>query len=129
MFFSAIHFSGLGSLWPLLAALLVLLTFVVWAYARSATSSPVRTVCAGLKMLGIAALVLCLLEPLWSRQRAKPGSNYFVVLADNSEGMQIKDRGEQQSRGAQLKGKLTSDTSWQPRSEDHTSELQSLAYL
>jgi uncharacterized membrane protein len=114
MFFSAIYFSGLGSLWPLLAALIVLLTFVVWAYARSSTSSSVRAICAGLKMLGIAALVLCLLEPLWSRQRAKPGANYFVVLADNSEGMQIKDRGEQQSRGAMLKRALTSDTSWQP---------------
>jgi hypothetical protein len=114
MLISAIYFSGLGSLWPLVAALLILLTFVFWAYARSTTSSSVRAVCAALKMVGIAALVLCLLEPLWSRQRAKPGANYFVVLADNSEGMQIKDRGEQQSRGALMKRTLTSDTSWQP---------------
>lgn len=114
MFFSAIYFSSLRSLWPLLAALLVLLAFVVWAYARSSTSSPVRATCAALKMIGIAALVLCLLEPLWSRQRARPGANYFVVLADNSEGMQIKDRGAEQSRGALLKQALAKDTSWQP---------------
>jgi len=26
------------------------------------------------------------------RERARPGANYFAVLADNSQGMKIKDR-------------------------------------
>jgi len=57
--------------------------------------------------------VLCLLEPLLSKQRAKPGANYFVVLADNSQGMQIHDRGQPQSRGEQIKKVLGASGTWQ----------------
>ena len=110
-----IHLSATQSLWPLMAALAVLIGFVVWAYGRSAGSTTVRSVCTALKIIGIAALVLCLLEPLWSKQRVKPGSNYFVVLADNSQGLQIHDKGAAQSRGAMMKKVLTdSGASWQP---------------
>src|SRR5215831_13468989 len=58
-----------------------------------------RWVCLGLKFLGLLAVGFCLLEPLWSSQRARPGSNLFVIVADNSQGMQIKDRGATHSRG------------------------------
>ena len=37
------------------------------------------------------ALSLCLLEPLWSGQRARPGTNLMAVVADNSQGLQIRD--------------------------------------
>jgi len=43
-------------------------------------------------------LAACLLSLSWTAERAKPGANYFVVLADNSMGMQIKDRAESRSR-------------------------------
>src|SRR5205814_7041171 len=46
---------------------------------------------------------VCLLDPLWSGQRARPGANLFVVMADNSQGMQIKDRDETRSRGELLR--------------------------
>src|SRR5829696_3953515 len=98
-----IHLSATQALWPLLAAFAVLVGFVVWAYGRSTGSTTVRSICTALKIIGIAALVLCLLEPFWSKQRARPGSNYFVVLADNSQGLQIHDRGQSQSRGELIK--------------------------
>ena len=101
MFFSAIYLSGSESVWPFIAAFGALVAFVAWAYGRSAGSTPTRLACTALKVLGIAALILCLLEPLWSKEKAKPGANYFVVLADNSQGMQIHDRGQSQSRGDQ----------------------------
>ena len=94
-----IHLSATQALVPLLAAFAVLVGFVGWAYGRSAGSTTVRVVCTVLKIIGIAALVLCLLEPLWNKERAKPGSNYFVVLADNSQGLQIHDRNDPHSRG------------------------------
>ncbi len=110
-----IHLSATQALWPLLAAFAVLVGFVVWAYGRTAGSTAVRSVCTVLKIIGLAALVLCLLEPLWSKQRIKPGANYFVVLADNSQGLQIHDQGAAQSRGVVMK-KLLSDeaATWQP---------------
>jgi uncharacterized membrane protein len=115
MLLSELHLSATQALWPLLAAFAVLVGFVAWAYGRSAGSTSVRSVCTALKIIGIAALVLCLLEPLWSKQRARPGSNYFVVLADNSQGLQIHDRGQSQSRGELMKKSLadTGDGAWQ----------------
>src|SRR5215213_9077664 len=98
MLLAKLHLSA-QAIWPLVAAFGVLVGFVVWAYGRSAGSTTVRSICTALKIIGIAALVLCLLEPFWSKQRARPGSNYFVVLADNSQGLQIHDRGQSQSRG------------------------------
>ena len=115
MLFADIQLSATQSLWPLIAAFAVLVGFVAWAYGRSSGSRPVRITCTALKIVGIAALVLCLLEPLLNKQRAKPGSNYFVVVADNSQGLQIHDRGQAQSRGQQMK-KLLADSAaeWQP---------------
>ena len=67
-------------------------------------------------LIGLLALAACLLEPLWSRERAKPGANFFVILADNSQGMAIKDRGAARSRGEMLRGIVTGDeTKWQSK--------------
>ena len=44
-----------------------------------------------------------LLEPLWSGLHARPGANIFAIVADNSQGLQIKDRGETRSRGEVLR--------------------------
>ncbi len=99
--FAALTFSGWNWLWPSAAFLLVCLVLLAWSY-RVSPGGPLRWVCLALKVLGLLALAVCLLEPLWFGQRAKPGSNLFAVVADNSEGMQIKDQGENQTRGEQL---------------------------
>lgn len=80
------------------AALLLL----AWSY-RTAPRGWVRWTCMGLKALGIAALAFCLLEPLWSGERARPGANLFAVVADNSQGLQIHDAGAAQTRGDALR--------------------------
>jgi uncharacterized membrane protein len=115
MLLAELHLSAAQAIWPLVAALVVLVGFVIWAYGRSAGSTPTRTICTALKVIGIAALVLCLLEPLWSKQRARPGANYFVVLADNSQGLKVQDRGQSQSRGQLMKKWLAEDSAanWQ----------------
>lgn len=110
---SSLTFSGWNWLWPALAVSAIALLILAWSY-RASAGQPLRWVCFGLKTLGIAALALCLLEPLWLGQRARPGANLFAVVADNSQGMQIKDRGAAQSRGDELRAMVDpSKPGWQ----------------
>ncbi len=81
--------------WRLRAGFMLLL-LVAGLLAR--TDRPgVRVLAGALKATGIAVLALCLLEPLFSGTCARPGANLFVVLADNSQSMTLKDRGESQT--------------------------------
>lgn len=93
---------GRGWLLPVVALLAFAALLLLWSYRRGSAGSAVRIACLLLKLVGFAALAACLLEPLWSGQRARPGANYFTIVADNSQGMQIKDRGETRTRGAVL---------------------------
>src|SRR5688572_26384075 len=91
-----------------------------WSYRRAPFAGRLGALCFGLKLLGILALAFCLLEPLWTGQRARPGANFFAILADNSQGMQIKDRNESRSRGELLRAALTSpQASWQASLEEN----------
>src|SRR5262245_33492052 len=99
---SSLTISGWNWLWPAVALGVAVLLALVWSY-QARGSSPLRWLCLALKLLGVAALAVCLLEPLWLSQRAKPGSNLFALVADNSQGLQIKDRGETKTRGEQLR--------------------------
>src|SRR3954471_10231880 len=114
MLFSALTFSGWNWLWPAVAFLALCVLILAWSY-RATTGSPgVRALCLTLKIVGIAALLACLLEPFWTSQRARPGANLFAVLADNSQGLQIKDRGESKTRGEVLRNLLDPATAlWQ----------------
>jgi hypothetical protein len=97
----------------LLAAVLVLL---VWSYRRAARlrgsevlSGATPRIAFALKLAALAALALCLIEPLWMGRRAKSGANLFVVVADNSSGMNIRDREATRSRGEILRDILRAD--------------------
>ncbi len=92
-----------------------MLLLLVWAYWRAPTGRGVRVLAAALKATGVAVLALCLLEPLLSGTRARPGANMFLVVADNSRSMTLKDRGESQSRGEQLQSLLADETTWNTR--------------
>jgi len=91
--------SGREWLWPVTLLLFVAALSLAWVYRHAAGGRMIRVVCLSLKLLGLLLLAACLLDPLWSGERARPGANLFVVLADNSEGMQIKDRGEARKVG------------------------------
>jgi uncharacterized membrane protein len=92
-------------LWPAAGVLGLAALLLFWGY-RTAPPGPARWVCPGLKVLGLAALAWCLLEPLWSGQRARPGANLFAIVADNSQSLQVKDRGAGRSRGESLRDLL-----------------------
>src|SRR5436305_12989114 len=102
MFPATLVLSGWNWLWLAAGVLAVAFLLLIWSY-RSSQAGPVRWVCLGLKLLGIVALAACLLEPLWTGQHVRPGANLFAVVADNSQGLQIKDRGAAETRATQLR--------------------------
>jgi len=93
---------------PVLAATVVLL---LWSYRRSPEISAVHRIAFVLRLLGVLVLLLCLTEPLWSGRHVKSGENLFLVIADNSSGMNIRDQGMNQSRGEILKSAFGPDKS------------------
>jgi len=120
MLLATLFISGRDWLVPAVVLLGVASVFLIWSYQRGPASGMLRIGCALLKLVGILALLACLLDPLWSGQRARPGANFFAIVADNSQGMQIKDRGESRSRGEFLHGLLTSDKAdWQSKLDDN----------
>src|SRR6058998_1654749 len=98
--------SGREWLWPASIFLAIALGTLLWTYWRAPAGGAIRGACAMLKLSGLLLLTACLLDPLWSGQRARPGANLFAVLADNSQGLQIKDRSQTRSRGEFLRDLL-----------------------
>jgi hypothetical protein len=116
---AALTFSGGHWLWPVVVFLALAGLAVFWSYRAAAGLGGWRWACLALKILGLAALAACLLEPLWTSERARTGANLFVVAADNSQGLQIKDRGEATTRGESLRALLD------PRENDWQAALES----
>ena len=80
--------------WPVAAALLaVAAALLLWSYALRRAKASVRVAAAVLKALGFTALAFSLLEPLLTGSRPRRGANAFVILADNSQSLQIRDGG------------------------------------
>jgi len=76
-----------------LAVGVVLGLLTILTYARS---SKIRRVPLGLRVvafttrvLGIALLLACLLDPMGTSQRPKPQANLFAVVVDNSQSMDV----------------------------------------
>lgn len=110
-------FNSSGS-WVAWVSLLFLagLILVIWRYWNSPADRQTRILAPSLKMAGLLLLAICTLEPLWSGQRVRTGANLFVILADDSQSLTIKDSGATQTRGEQLKILLNAeDAPWQVR--------------
>ncbi|MCI0741289.1 MAG: glutamine amidotransferase [Gemmataceae bacterium] len=119
MFFAALTVSVPGSLLPAALVVLAGLALLVWGYRGTTMRPGERFICGALKLLGVAALAACLIEPLWTGQRVKPGANYFAILADNSQGMCVKDARADLPRNELLAQMLASERStWQRSLEE-----------
>ncbi|MDR3635670.1 MAG: glutamine amidotransferase [Isosphaeraceae bacterium] len=88
---------------------------ILWSYARARAAGPVRAVCAALKGIAFAVLVLSLVEPLLTGSRPKQGANAFVILADNSQSLLVRDDRAGPSRGEWVRGLLHKDAPWRTR--------------
>ncbi len=109
MICGALYLAGRDWLWPAVAAFAVTLGFVAASYLRTSAPRGLRVACAALKLLGIAALIACVLEPMWTGQRAKPGANLLAIVADNSLSMKQHGRGETETRGETMLRVLTGE--------------------
>ncbi len=119
MMIAAIVISDRDWLLPAAGLLVVAILVLVWTYRRAHVDKKLRTACAFLKLLGVAALLACLLNPLWTSQRARPGANFLAIVADNSQGMNIKDRGDTRTRGESLTNLLAPQPGdWQAKLEN-----------
>lgn len=85
--------------WAAGAAAVAVLALLVWTYSHVSGRDKWHRIAFALKMLGVLLLALCLIEPLYSSRRAKSGANLFLVVADNSAGLNIRDRGSDRTRG------------------------------
>jgi uncharacterized membrane protein len=119
MVVATLIFPGWNWLWFASGALGLAVALLFWAY-RATPPGPWRWLCVLLKTLGLAALCCCLLDPLWSGERARPGANLFLIVADNSQGLQIKDRGATRTRGELLRELLDPNRArWQQNLEEN----------
>jgi len=98
-------------LWLAVSVLTVTVALLFWSYRRSAELGTIHKTAFCLRLLGVLVLVLCLIELLWSGRRAKFGANLFLVVADNSSGMNVRDQGITRSRGEILQAALKDDKS------------------
>jgi uncharacterized membrane protein len=102
-----------GWVWLAAALLPVALGLLVWSYRRATQLTTLHGVAFCLKVAGLLILAMCLIEPLWSGRQAKSGANLFVVVADNSSGMSVRDEGAAQNRGEILQAALEAgQTDW-----------------
>lgn len=122
-----IVFSGQDWLVPAILWFVAAAALLGFSYWRLNSPRRVKQVCVVLKILGFALLLLCLLEPLWTERRAKPGANVFAMLADNSQGMQIRDHGADESRGEELLHLLVDEPA--PWRDELESQFQTRRYL
>src|SRR5688572_10364680 len=119
MALATVVISGREWLLPAMGFVAVAGVLLLWSYRRAPVRGPIGGICFALKMLGVLALAGCLIEPLWTGQRARPGANFFAILADNSQSMQIKDRSEKLTRGEKVRAALGSEESgWQMKMEN-----------
>ena len=98
-----------------LALMAVVVVSLVWTYGRAPVRPSIKILGATLKGVGLAILVVSLVEPLLTGSKARPGANAFVVLADNSQSLLIKDEPSSPSRGAWAVDKLRKENPWRTR--------------
>lgn len=107
---------GAPSWLPWAAALLGLGTLaLLWSYLRSGGSLGLRIGAFLLKLIGLALLAACLVEPLYTGERPRPGANLMIVVADNSRSMQLADGSGEPTRAETMKQKLDANSAWLTR--------------
>ena len=88
-----------------------------WSYGRAPARPSVRLAAAILKGIGFAALALSLVEPLLTGLRPRRGANAFVILADNSQSLLIRDGQGPETRGHWVRDRLAKESPWKTRLE------------
>jgi uncharacterized membrane protein len=101
-------------LFPAIALALIALAAMVWSYFAAHTPGWLRGVCLLLKAAAVILIAVCLIEPLYTGTRPRPGSNLFLVVADNSRSLQLADRARR-ARGEIMREELQEESHWLKR--------------
>lgn len=88
---------------PALVLFVIALVVLIIAYRRVGRASAGRTLAFACKLVALALIAACLLEPLWTRAVPKPDANVVVVLADDSRGMTLAEHLGGRTRGEALR--------------------------
>ena len=115
MILASLIFGSLDWAWAAATLGFITLAILVWGYRRTPGSVGTRCVAAALKAAGVAMLALCLIEPRFSSTRPRPGANIFVILADDSQSLQIRDPGREKNRAQLLHERLADGQPWRTR--------------
>ena len=114
MSFASLTISAHEWVWPAVFIFLAGLGLATWSYLRSPATAGTRNLGLLLRTVGLAALAICLVDPMWTETEPRPGANTFAILADNSQGMVIQDKGEAKTRSAQVTDLVAQDKApWQ----------------
>ncbi len=101
-----------------LAALILASCAVVlalWSYAMSKSLNGTKLLAMLVKIVAIAALAFCLLEPMRKVERPRPGVNVMAIVVDNSRSMQIRPPGGGLSTIDRFRPHLDTGLAWQSR--------------
>ena len=88
---------------------------LLWSYTRADAKRSVRIAAGILKALGLSALAISLLEPLLTGSKPRRGANAFVIVADNSQSLQIRDGEGTRTNGDWMRGLLQGESDWKTR--------------
>ncbi len=108
---NTLYFPEVAAGWQVVLGLATLaLIALLWlGYRHQPLPPKIKLACATLKFTAVGLLLLMLLEPMWTGQTPKPGSNDFLVLVDNGEGMQVQ---EAESVIEELRAAQENSSSW-----------------
>lgn len=104
--------------WQLPAGVLLAVAVgcAVVAYVLTPLRGGERWVALALKVVGLALLAACLIEPLWTGTRAKPGENIIAVVLDRSASLTVQPGSRSLKRSETFAELLSDDeAAWQTR--------------
>jgi hypothetical protein len=114
MSFASLTISAREWVWPAVLIFIIGMALAFWSYRRSPAAASTRRIGLLLRAIGLAALAACLVDPMWTDTQPRPGANTFAILADNSQGMAIQDKGAAKTRAAQVTDLVAQDKApWQ----------------
>ncbi|MFV0445951.1 MAG: hypothetical protein ACK5Q5_20430 [Planctomycetaceae bacterium] len=102
--------------WGVVAVIAAIVAVLSVLYRQSGWPTRLSWLAGGLKGLAVAMVAVCLLEPLWSGARARPGDNLVLLAADTSASLTIADGPGGRARSEPFQQALeNSQADWQVR--------------
>ena len=83
---------------------------LLWSYTRAEAKRSVQNCRRSLESPGFYGLAISLLEPLLTGSKPRRGANAFVILADNSQSLQIRDGDGTGTNGDWMRGLLRGES-------------------